>query len=770
MGQGNRILSCRSCRERKVRCNRRIPCQNCIRYNCEDSCQGYQGPPTSLFRKLPIQRADDSTRRNHRQTSNSIVPSPEACQPQTPISTIDDGALLGSHDAPSSWIDDMTHLTPDYRAVEPFLRTEPDHAVRSVDALHAYNNLEALRQGSRCIPSAPTSSASGLSLTPAEKLEWQVYLAACLPPRSQCDKLVTFFFEHVNWVYQSIHGPSFREEYSTFWSTPVANIDLIWLSLLYIVLCMSATFTGPNVCITAGFVDSKEDVPKTFYRLSRQSLHAGEYESRPSLTQIQVFVESQLYWYGMKAVETLNADLGRVVRCAQAIGLDKDISPSKDLQSEMRHRIWWDLCAIDTYQSLCLDRQPLIQSYMSEVPIPQNCDDSDIVASAIYPRPLEQPTVMSVNIFRARLFKVFNGLYANNGSNQISFDTVASIDAKIDSILEQYPWYLQPSEVSRDNIYLEPSKASRYVSTTLPSSFDYLRWQHHITHNSVCVQRIRMYRPFLWSHFDACWHKCIASVEGAFAIYHDLRAADPHHFPKSPKLLTQSYQTFCSAISIAAFLLVERPVLPTRIQADIEVVIQDLKSLTDNHHSLPMAVDGRKTLARILDAYHAYCRDANNARSPPESPATGSSSQLQSLVPEIYTIMGGRTNTKAYLDRCAIPYIVDLALTLDATATANQAEISDATGTVNKGRSSNARIIHRQAGASNMTGTTMHTASAGTTAAATITSPESLYPQGYSNVSDIYATNSTTGLNRDLHFDMLSWVVGDFSPFHQNTI
>jgi hypothetical protein len=771
MVQGNRIRSCSSCRLRKVRCSRQIPCKSCIRHGCEDSCNGYR-LPANLARTLPIQRANNSARRLQLQ---EIIPSAvkplEGRQSHNSVGSIDGRTLLESQDALRGVPAGRTQLASDFHGGEPSRRTQSEHAARSVDALHLHNTLEALRNGVRSDPKLPAVTAfGGFSLTPAEKLEWQLYLATLLPPRPQCDKLVSYYFEHVNWIFQAIHGPTFREEYSRFWSTPIADIEFIWLSLLYIIICRSIAYTTPEMRNSAGFVESKEDVPYIYYRLSRQSLHAGEYESHPCVTQLQVFIESQLYWYGMKAVETLNSALGQAVRCAQAIGLDKDTSTSKDLKTEMRHRIWWDICAIDTFQSLNLDRQPLIQSYLSEVPFPQNCDDSDIIASAIYPRPLDQPTVTSMCVFRSKLFKVLNRLYANNGRDLTLFHHVASVDAEIDSILEQYPWYLQPSELSRGDRASEPSATPRYTSTTLPSSFDYLRWQNHIVHNTMCVQRIRMYRPFLWSHFDYCWDKCIDSVEGAFSVYHDMRSADPDGFPSSPKLLAQSYQTFCSAISIAAFLLVERPILPTRIQNDIEVVIQDLKILTGNDHSLPMAVDGRKTLTMLLDAYHAYCRDANIARSIPGKLATPQDSQLQSLVPELYSFMGGRTKTRTYLNRCISTNHFDQAGVSDVTGAENQAGTAAETHPVNVGRSSNATFPNGELEAMNLTNSTISAPAVAAAAVDSIGMPESLFVQGYSNIGDTFSANSATGLDPNLHFEMLSWGLGDYSLVEWNNV
>jgi hypothetical protein len=41
--------------------------------------------------------------------------------------------------------------------------------------------------------------------------------------------------------------------------------------------------------------------------------------------------------------------LGQAVRCAQALGLDRDMSVSTCLQDEIRHRMWWELVDSDMY-------------------------------------------------------------------------------------------------------------------------------------------------------------------------------------------------------------------------------------------------------------------------------------------------------------------------------------------------------------------------------------------------------------------------------------
>jgi hypothetical protein len=163
--------------------------------------------------------------------------------------------------------------------------------------------------------------------------------------------LVSYFFENINWMYQSIHAPSFRSEMTAFWDTEVDDVDLIWLALLYIILCLGAFFAPSSVAEAVGFEET--DLPKLhrrWYAASRQALQAGGHDVKPTFLAVQVFIVSQTYWYCTKNVEALNSHMGQTVRNAQALGLDKEAPQSitSCVGRELRHRLWWDLVSSDT--------------------------------------------------------------------------------------------------------------------------------------------------------------------------------------------------------------------------------------------------------------------------------------------------------------------------------------------------------------------------------------------------------------------------------------
>ena len=67
----------------------------------------------------------------------------------------------------------------------------------------------------------------------APKLEEPVPgLLAEVPARDICDKLVQHYFRTLGLIYRVIHGPTFSNEYNSFWEQPEAAPTSFLLQLL----------------------------------------------------------------------------------------------------------------------------------------------------------------------------------------------------------------------------------------------------------------------------------------------------------------------------------------------------------------------------------------------------------------------------------------------------------------------------------------------------------------------------------------------------------
>jgi hypothetical protein len=319
-----KILSCPPCRERKVRCDRLTPCKSCVRHGCEAYCRPQnkpREPRASNTLLLPIPRLATTHTRSPK--NGSYLPLPfqaqdiQAFTDPTRQGVTEDltGNTLPSRPSKDGNVTYLQGLSVSETAGGGGsesclwrLASTENGSAPTVESLHDHIKIQTLR-GSRCdCQQAPTISSFGTRLSVPEKNSWKIYLASQLPPRSQCDLFVAFFFESINWTYQCIHGPSFRRQQEKFWSAPVTEIDVIWLALLYVIMCLSALHIDPTACAALDMDASRvRATAHGWFRLSRQALHAGEFEAKPCLTQLQVFIESQVYWYAVKGVDSLNS-------------------------------------------------------------------------------------------------------------------------------------------------------------------------------------------------------------------------------------------------------------------------------------------------------------------------------------------------------------------------------------------------------------------------------------------------------------------------------
>lgn len=306
-------FSCLPCRKHKVKCNRLVPCKNCIKYCREDTCREHPALNSG------VRSANRGTPRTPEATiAQRQLPSSQEC-----------GAIIGDPTVSQSSSASACHgsgLTPAVcsQNVGGSHRT----SVRDYKSLQAHSTTK--RACSACEEDAMekgslTWAAQTMTLTPPfdwacnipcmshttsayNSRRWRYLLVQVVPMQSQCDVIVSFFLENSNWIYQVIHAPSFRQAYAAFWTDKTDEVSLLWLSLLFAVLSVSALYLPREMAELVGF-DSAQMVQlsKSWYVASRQCLIAGGAEARPNLLQLQTFLTLQSYWLTMEDVETLNS-------------------------------------------------------------------------------------------------------------------------------------------------------------------------------------------------------------------------------------------------------------------------------------------------------------------------------------------------------------------------------------------------------------------------------------------------------------------------------
>ncbi|KAL7937343.1 fungal-specific transcription factor domain-containing protein [Trichoderma chlorosporum] len=619
---GRKPLSCLSCRRHKLRCDRKVPCGTCTRYRREALCRQNPAPPRRGRAKGAVRDtdidvgsdlADPDIAESEAVGEVSQIPDPDT----TAAGSADLGLvrLRDSFRAPGTEIGDTAF----------FLRALGLGASTTAIPVSSLSQLLAEIQ-SAGQPSYLWQMMEGAT----RRRYWETQLRSTLPSRSMCDLLLNYYIDHVNWIFQTIHVPSFRRRYEEFWDAADDHeLDFIFTALVFTIISVSALYVPPGTVEIFGCPrESIRDLAHLWHRASHQALMAGDYESKPCIVQLQTFSITQFYWYATNGIDAMNSRLGQAVRAAQSLGLDKELAPSKTLQDEMRHRIWWDLVDSDTFQSICLDRPPLIRLESPGVPLPLNCNDSDMTDSFLRPRPHDEPTVMMFNIFRARFFTLMNHHLCNSKADDArSYETIHKLDDEILKITNTYPWFYQLDQDGRPPPLPQPLG-------------EVLIWQNHLIRTCISTQRIRMYRPFLSTRVGDSWAKCIEAAEDALAVYRTIRTN--RSITSLQKFLPPVYQIFSVSVTVTALLLVEGSLPILNVRQQIRDMAEDLKILEDQGCVSPVASRGRQVLLKMLNLVDM----GNNG-------PLASDRDTDALVSSIGFIFGGEQAARTYMQRLA---------------------------------------------------------------------------------------------------------------------
>lgn len=482
----------------------------------------------------------------------------------------------------------------------------------------------------------------------SSELNWRFILLRALPSRDHCKVYVDYYFEHVDYIYHPLHNITFLKELDAFWTQDSNTVDIIWVSILFMIISLSSLHLPKNIAKKLKVDDAIFSLSQSsalWFRASRQALQAGGFDEKPTFQQLQTFSLTQLYLYATNQTELLNSLLSQAIRHCQVLGLHADAPGADCIETELRRRIWWDICGCDTFQSLCMGRPTLVNSYASSVPFPLNCHEADMTSTEIKPQLRSVPTIMSFQIERNLVMRILNQLYSNVDGNHPSYEEVLKTDQEIGEYVKEMPWFfrLGPDGELASGLFRKTDK--------LTPDLDYIHFQNHILHTCVCMHRVRIHQPFLQQKNLVSWNACLSSVKHMFAVYNQLRrnfggVGGNYNF------ITQIHQAFSGAVAQGLFLLVEKPGAEdtAMLMRDVITFIEDLNMLTKSFFvTIPILTDGINALSRIRDMIDK-----------------GTSVEKSSkVVSGVYSVFGGKKVTETYLERCTINYLVNSSSSTD---------------------------------------------------------------------------------------------------------
>ncbi|KAH6951399.1 hypothetical protein DER45DRAFT_528409 [Fusarium avenaceum] len=457
-------LSCDPCRHSKLRCDRQLPCNTCLKRGWQDSC-AYGSKFTGRQRRK-------------RKGLNFVEP---VTQPQIQAQT----ASRETVSSPS-------------RTPEPIQQRWDDILRRpSVDR-------------SPIRPDSPEPTFT-LSFGPSVHI---TELLAMLPPTSVTEYLVARYFGTLSSLFHILHGPTFQNQYLAFLKEP-EKTSLSWLALLFAIISLTLKTTETS---DAGLAVLWQDTsfPRDLSVLSQKYRNAA----MMALSQDQFLVrhdistlEALLILVHMishnEGPEYGWALLGSATNIAMALKCHMDGPVPNCLERQRRRRCWAGILIIHTYQALCFRDIDLTFLLNMKATMPAWVNDSDITENSITDVSSQSPsrlTDMTLIKFQVRLFQLSTQICSHiSGNDKLNLTILHQFDAAV--FKEQTEW---------DSVYLV--NGGRSILNTA----GYAHWCTLQTYAHQLY--LLLHRPFHSSrsnHFRAeSREKCIQSGLALLDIHH----------------------------------------------------------------------------------------------------------------------------------------------------------------------------------------------------------------------------------------------------------
>ncbi|KAF2705744.1 hypothetical protein K504DRAFT_387208 [Pleomassaria siparia CBS 279.74] len=415
------VVSCLRCREKKLKCNRLSPCNNCTKAQIANTCtykrdgastlaKSVPGTSPSKTSSAPLSAIEDLQRRMTRledmmglsTTSSSsrseTVARDTHVQPSPPTPLLGTLVVKGGRSVYHGQNDRST-LFDQFVEVKDYL------SIMSTDTQiqASAKQIKSLQEKSSQKVASPDSPASDFSLS-------LLKLHDHLPPKEYCDQLVATYFGHFERTIRVLHRPTFMRQYEEIWINP---IEESWKS--------SSIIPQLTAVLTMGYqMDS-------LYPISNDNETYRAYLDGPAMDLVQSWLD-ELGRKQRTMLATLQVDIllllacrirhiipdkswtktGALVRSAMAMGLHVDASSVKKMtpyQMEMRRRLWVTILEMDVQTSMATGMPLVVPELGHENLVPVNIDDADFDEDSIAlpaPRSLETYTDSLYQVYLAQ--------------------------------------------------------------------------------------------------------------------------------------------------------------------------------------------------------------------------------------------------------------------------------------------------------------------------------------------------------------------------------
>lgn len=377
--------SCLRCRERKIKCNRELPCSNCVENSVTTSCSypPGRGRAPKIPRKVINERLGDRLSRLEgllRRVEDSKgsrtgsepdrVDALDHCEPATSPSSVAaaDSPRLFTNERGSYYVSNGLWASLSSEVVE--LREMLD-ASSSGEENHISDAAE------RDVASS-NATIFGLRSSSQQPIAFRPHI-------SQCGAIFCAFVDNVAPLIRLFHMPSLTHK---FWTAVVSSgadtsVDRENEALIF-AICYAAVVSLDTEACVASLGSPRHALLEQFRYGTEQAMARADLLNTQSVLLLQAVT---LFLFALRNQDdsrTVSSLTALVVHLAQSIGLHRDgaafdLSP---LDIELRRRLWWYICLLDNRSSEYYARESSLRE--NQVPfdtkIPLLINDADLAA------------------------------------------------------------------------------------------------------------------------------------------------------------------------------------------------------------------------------------------------------------------------------------------------------------------------------------------------------------------------------------------------------
>ncbi|KAJ5219691.1 hypothetical protein N7468_008895 [Penicillium chermesinum] len=416
-------VACPSCRKKKIKCDRAVPCSSCVVRGIECG-YGDHGPSRATVTASSQFRSPSEVRFSAQERPQWLPqrqsPAPPRARDDSSITADRLETILMGHRFPSALPE-----TP---------RPDFSRSVRSNPAQGLQNPLT--------IAERLLALVNG-KLAVSEEDPLTVDLTSYLPAEAEAMALLEFYQNHLSYQYHIIIPSLVKQQFGGIYRNNAQNLplDMSEVALLFSIAASSLFFQIlPDDVSEAAEICSGETA-----FLAGAALLQGDYLARPTITGLQAAL---IIGHHLSTSTLSPRILQRPWRSGRGGEYDK-------VGLELKRRLWWDIVSYDWLIGFLSGPQEFTYTiHPSQVKVnrPLNIEDEDLATEVA--APLSTPTCMSYTLCRLRLSEICRQIidelapYHLDG-REAPYEVILDLDHRLRDAYAEVPSFFRFDTVSK---------------------------------------------------------------------------------------------------------------------------------------------------------------------------------------------------------------------------------------------------------------------------------------------------------------------------------